>query len=115
MYCDHFFVIPAGVYAAEETADTVEVVYLREENVKHFDMGNGTYQAIAYSHPIHEKDEDGNWQDIDFSMDLTRQNGKRVYANEAGGTAFAAGYRANQPIMTLGEEGSSISMSRSIY
>lgn len=43
------------VTAISETLDAVidtaisEVIALREENVKHFDMGGGKFQAIAYS------------------------------------------------------------------
>jgi len=88
-----------------------EVIALREENIKHFDMGNGTFQAIAYSHPVHKLDSDGNWQDIDFGMTLTGTRSNRVYANEEAGAAFAENYVANQPIMTLSDEENAISMS----
>ena len=88
-----------------------EVIALREENIKHFDMGNGTFQAIAYSHPVHKLDSDGNWQDIDFGMTLTGTRSSRVYANEEAGAAFAENYVANQPIMTLSDEENAISMS----
>lgn len=35
--------MPTAVFAQEETKVSTEVVALREENVKHFDMGDGTY------------------------------------------------------------------------
>ena len=75
--------MPASAIAtdlvADETVSLVgaEVVSLREENVKHFDMGDGTYQAIAYSHPVHKLDSEGNWQNIDFSMKQTQTRGVR--------------------------------------
>ena len=87
----------------------MEVISLREENVKHFDVGNGTYQAIAYSHPVHEKDSEGNWQDIDFTMNLTQTRGVSTYTNTTG-TAFAANYVANQPIMSIGSADTTITM-----
>lgn len=86
-----------------------EVVSLREESVKHFDMGNGTYQAISYSHPVHELDSEGNWQDIDFSMHLTQTRGISTYTNTAG-TALAANYIANQPILSMSGEDTAIDM-----
>ena len=123
---------PASVYASDDMGQTakrlpqedtviaddnaalakpkgVEVVSQREENVKHFDMGDGTYQAIAYSHPVHEQDSDGNWQDIDFGMKLTQTRGVSTYTNTAG-TTFAANYVANRPIMSMSGEDTSIDM-----
>ena len=93
------------------TASTsTEVVSLRDANTKHFYMGNGVYQAITYSHPVHEQDSEGAWQDIDFGLTLTGTRSNRMYANEASGAAFAEKYVANQPIMTLSDDGDSISM-----
>lgn len=112
---------PGTVNALEQTTDegltlsgdgrSSEVIALREENIKHFDMGDGTFQAIAYSHPIHERDSNGNWQDIDFGLTLTGARSSRMYANEEAGAAFAEKYVANQPIMSLSDEENSISMS----
>lgn len=87
-----------------------DIVGLREENVKHFDMGNGVYQAIAYSHPVHELDENGVWQDIDFGLTLTAADSGRVYANEAAGAEFAERLTANQPLFTLSDGDCSVSM-----
>lgn len=60
-----------GTSALEDTETSTEVVALREENIKHFDMGDGTYQAVVYAHPVHELDADGNWQNIDFGLSFT--------------------------------------------
>lgn len=106
--------LPPKASAAEskvETQTSTEVTALREENVKHFDMGNGTYQAIMYSHPVHKKDSKGNWQDIDFGMSLTRSAGASVYTSKTAGAAFAASYTPSASIMTLTGEDCSISMS----
>lgn len=102
--------MPTAVFAQEEAQTSTEVVALREENVKHFDMGDGTYQAISYSHPIHEKDNNGNWQDIDFGMTRKQTRGVATYTNAASGTTFAATYTQNAPLVTLTGEGTSISM-----
>ena len=106
--------LPPKTSAAESKAETqtsTEVTALREENVKHFDMGNGTYQAIMYSHPVHKKDSEGNWQDIDFGMSLTRSASASVYTSKAAGAAFAASYTPDASIMTLNGEACAISMS----
>ena len=42
-----------------QPAEIHEVVGLREENVKHFDLGNGTFQAVAFGGPVHTLDADG--------------------------------------------------------
>lgn len=115
-------IIPANAYAIDlSMSDTAleavpntassEVVSLREENVKHFDMGNGKFRAIAYSHPVHELDSEGNWQDIDFGLTLTKMQGANMYVNKASGTAFAANYASSQPLMTLSDNGNAVSMS----
>lgn len=44
-----------------------EVVEKREENVKHFLMSDGTYQAVMYKGPVHYS-KNGKWQDIDNSL-----------------------------------------------
>ena len=58
----------------DETEDDIilgEVVSGREENVKHFDLGNGRYRAISYGNAVHRKDEKGQWQDIDNRLILS--------------------------------------------
>lgn len=89
---------------------STEVLALRQENEKHFSMGNGTYQAITYGHPVHELDSDGNWQDIDFSLTLSGTRGNRKYTNESATASFPEQYTANQPILTLGEKDRTIAM-----
>lgn len=42
---------------------------LREENVKHFRLENGSYIAATYSSPIHYE-EDGMWKEIDNTLSL---------------------------------------------
>ena len=98
-----------GSITAEPITGT-EVISLREENVKHFDMGNGTFRAIAYSHPVHELDENGQWQDIDFSLSLSQTRGVSAYENKAAGVSFPATYTQGQPILSLSGEGNSIEM-----
>lgn len=63
-----------------------ELVPLREENVKHFKLSDGTTKAVAYASPVHYKDADGNWIDIDNSLTL---NGSEYTANNKTEIKFA--------------------------
>ena len=109
--------LPTNVIALpQETAEATaqlnsgfsEVTSLREENVKHFSLGNGTYQAVVYGHPVHYQDENGVWQDIDNTLTLQTVNGNRQYANDR--VAFAQSYRADSELMRLQKGDYSISM-----
>lgn len=42
-----------------------EIESLRESNVKHFQLEDGTYRAVSYSFDVHRKDSNGKWIDID--------------------------------------------------
>lgn len=95
----------------ESATDSSEVISLRDENIKHYNMGNGTLQAVAYSHPVHELDSKGNWQDIDFGLKLNETQSSDMYSNKAAGASFAANYTPSQPLMTLSSNDTSISMS----
>ena len=60
----------SGVGAGESqpTGVLFEDVSLREESVKHFHLEDGTYLAAQYNYPVHTKDTNGEWQDIDNSL-----------------------------------------------
>ena len=60
-----------------------EVKSLREANVKHFRMSDGTYTAASYDMPVHYNDGDG-WQDIDNTLsDATdAEENTAVYENK---------------------------------
>lgn len=88
-----------------------EVESLRDENVKHFKMPDGTYEMIVYGEAVHRKDADGKWQDIDNNLSLTDIKTESLYASSDMRTVFAQSYQANKPLMTLSENGYSISMS----
>lgn len=47
-----------------------EITGLRESNVKHFSLSNGTNKAVLYPQPVHYMDENGNWVDINNSLTL---------------------------------------------
>ncbi len=54
-------ILPGEIY--EETS-------LREENVKHIHLQDGSYLAVTYASPVHYLDDDGQWQEIDSRLSL---------------------------------------------
>ncbi|MBE6580029.1 MAG: RHS repeat-associated core domain-containing protein [Ruminococcaceae bacterium] len=68
--------------AEQELPEAFEIVELREESVKHYRLLDGTYVAAQYDVAVHEKDENGVWQDIDNSLSETllgyQTNNERV-------------------------------------
>lgn len=75
-------------YATYEDETIVEVEALREENVKHFKLPDGTYTAMVYDSAVHRKDENGEWQDIDNRMTEKNANNKQAYITSDGRTVF---------------------------
>ena len=63
--------------APESAVVTVlgEVEELREENIKHFRLSDGTFVAVDYGMAVHYEDSEGSWQDIDntISQDAATQ------------------------------------------
>ena len=107
-----------------------EIAEMREENVKHFALENGKYQAVVYADPVHRKDENGAWQDIDNRLYLKNKSGVSVYGTEderitfasslsymvAQSSDFSASTQAfsdtlQAPVMSLSENGYSLSLS----
>lgn len=80
-----FYLVPTSVFAEAMDSDTTvsdssvseneenstytpeiyEVTELREENVKHFRLADGSYVAAQYNYPVHYTDESGQLADID--------------------------------------------------
>ncbi|MEB2280169.1 DNRLRE domain-containing protein [Lysinibacillus xylanilyticus] len=60
-----------------EEKEPIELVELRTENAKTFDNLDGTYTAEIAQDPIHYKDKQGNWEEIDNSL-VETNNGKTV-------------------------------------
>lgn len=85
--------------AVEATKDVVvlgEEESLREESIKHFKLSNGTTKAVIYSHPVHYKDENGNWVDIDNALTLngneytTKNKTEIKLANKSGSNGLVS-------------------------
>ena len=48
-----------------------EDVSLREENVKHFRMTDGSYTAVQYSSPVHYQTDENTWEEYDNRLSET--------------------------------------------
>lgn len=61
----------------EYEADDVlwEIENERTETEKHFHMANGADIAVAYTYPVHYKDSDGKYQEIDNSLKVYNEDG----------------------------------------
>ena len=84
-----------------------EVEELRDENVKHFRLDDGSYIAAQYDKAVHYLDENGEWQDIDNTLaesnsDITTNNARIKFAKKITG---------NETIFTLHENNHKITMS----
>lgn len=90
-----------------------EIEDLREESIKHFDMGNGIYQAVSYGEPVHRKDNEGKWQDIDNRLFATSAQ-KSTYATKDGRITMAASAGTKQNLLTLSENGYTLTMTPQI-
>ncbi len=85
-----------------------EDVSLRSENVKHFYLGDGQYNAIIYSNPVHRMDENGVWQDIDNRL-IFNSDKLNTYSTSDGRVSFSDSVTDNS-LWTFRENGYSISM-----
>ena len=49
-----------------------EEISLRDENVKHFNLGANRHQAVVYSEPVHFRNSESDaWQEIDNTLEET--------------------------------------------
>ena len=90
-----------------------EVTDLRTENVKHFDNGDGTYEAVSYGTAVHRKDANGEWQDIDNTLTLREDRGVERYVSSDARISFAPAASGDGAIWSLSENGYSVSLSLS--
>ena len=95
----------------EKKDDTgpIEIIDLRTENTKHFDLGNGTYQAVSYGEAVHRKNASGEWQDIDNTLSITSVKGEKNYISKDSRVTFSNEFVNSQKVFTLSENGYSIS------
>ena len=100
----------ATANAADDDRDAVfEITDRREETVKHFRTEDGSFTAVQYNVPVHEKDENGEWQDIDNTLS---ESGSE-YATSNARVKFAKKTTGNSTLFTLHDGNRKITMSLS--
>ena len=106
--------LPMSVFALEISNNDVivEDESQREESVKHFQMPDGSYTAVVYTKPVHRRDSDGVWQDIDNRMSESTFKNKQAYVTSDGRTVFSKKITGDDPtVFTLSGNGYSIKVS----
>ena len=95
------------VAMTDEQNDAVyEMVSLRQENVKHFRLADGSYVAAQYNYPVHYKDENGEF--IDINNQLVSSGSE--FATENSRVKFIKKITGNGNIFTLHENNTKIAM-----
>lgn len=89
--------------------EVFEVIDRREETVKHFRTEDGSFTAVQYNVPVHEKDENGEWKDIDNTLS---ESGSE-YATSNARVKFAKKTTGNETLFTLHDGNRKITMSLS--
>lgn len=89
--------------------EVFEVIDRREETVKHFRTEDGSFTAVQYNVPVHEKDENGEWQDIDNTLSASGSE----YATSNARVKFAKKTTGNETLFTLHDGNRKITMSLS--
>ena len=92
------------------TNDTVivEDEQRREANVKHFQLSDGTYEAVVYTEAVHRRDKNGQWQDIDNR--LYSKGAKEYISSDERIVFYKSLNQSEQDIFSLSENGYSISV-----
>lgn len=88
------------VSEAPEAAVLGEMTELREENIKHFRMDDGTYTAVTYDQPVHYEDADRKWQDIDNTLTYQSATDAEKAIYKTGPGSFGASFEE-----TVSEDG----------
>ena len=121
-----FYLVPASVFAegldgeanaldnsVSETLENntytqkiYEVTELREENVKHFRLEDGSYVAAQYNYPVHYTDGDGQLADIDNRL---IDSGSEFSTNNSR-VKFIKKITGNGNLFTLHENNTKITM-----
>ena len=83
--------------AFEYVGEAYEVTEMREENIKHFRLEDGSYVAVMYDQPVHYYDEDSSWVDIDNSL---TEGASEIYTSDAR-IKFAKKITGNGNLFTL--------------
>ena len=84
---------------AFEEAQGREVLEWRDRHTKHFDLGEGRYQAISYAEPVHFE-QDGAWVEIDNQLEERElEDGRHVLANRNNAVKMRLAERADEAVL----------------
>lgn len=61
-----------------------EVVEQRSASSKTFSFGRGLFQTVVYPEPVHFREQDGKWADIDNRLKRRKTRGMEALENQAG-------------------------------
>ena len=61
----------------------------REEFVKHYLTGDGTYFAVAYAEQVNYLDDDGKWKEVDNTLSTNILTGEKSTRNDKFKVKFA--------------------------
>ena len=103
--------LSSDIDALVADGNIIEDISLREENVKHFQMPDGTYKAVVYPSAVHRKDGNGQWKDINNDISLKTVKSKQRYTTSDERISFSDAFSANSELISINENGHSISMS----
>ena len=89
------------------TPEIYEVTELREENVKHFHLEDGSYVAAQYNYPVHYTDENGQLADIDnrlidSGIELSTNNSRVKFIKKITGNGNIFTLHENNTKITMG-------------
>ena len=90
----------------EESPLVEEVAEMREESAKIFRREDGVFAAEQYGISIHYEDENGEWKDIDNTL----QEDATGYENTAGADNIRISKIPDQDMLTVSTDGTSFSM-----
>ena len=100
---------------SSEPAPPAQILFeeegLREADVKHYRMSDGSFHAVQFEEPVHYLDEDGTWQEINNLLTpITTYAGDTVYSvSNAEESRSFAGTLTEDAFFSLSGEGHSLS------
>ena len=104
-----------ALYSSEPAAPAqilFEEEGLREADVKHYRMSDGSFHAVQFEEPVHYQGEDGTWQEINNLLTpITTYAGDTVYSvSNAEESRSFAGILTEDAFFSLSGEGHSLSI-----
>ena len=73
----------------QKATNTRELISRRDRSVKQYYLGNGDVQMISFGKSVHRKNYNGEWIDIDNTLNLIAdENGKSLFSTKDGWASF---------------------------